>query len=225
MLNLTGKTWDPNILVITPASDTRHPMWQKMWERAGFDPATVKVLPLENWPKNLLPGQRPIPESVHTVIPMGELALQTVVGVNDLFRWRGRVSVIYNWGLPVVALATLRVTEMLPRINSVTMGSQLSNRPARFQGVWIRDVQQAEKNGGQFVRHNDKYLLDPKNLNEWDSWVRDALTPGRQLSFDIETQYTPKGQKSEEEDTDKAPEGAILRCSFSITPHTGTSIP
>ena len=224
MINLIGKTWDPGLLVICPAADLKHPMWQKMCERAGFNPQTVRVMPLEQWPSPQVPGVRPIPEDVHTVIPMGEAALQTVAGVNDLFRWRGRVQVVYTWGLPVVMLATMRVVDMLPRTQSRS-ASQLSNRPARFQGVWIRDVQAAIQNAGQFVRHTDQYLLDPKSLPEWDAWVRDALLPGRQLSFDIETQYTPKGQKSEEDDSDKAPEGAILRCSFSVAPHTGVSIP
>lgn len=224
MINHTQAIWDQDILVVAPSADTRHPMWQKMWERAGFDYKTVKVLPLEQWPQNLAPGTRPIPDGVHTVIPMGELALTAVLGERDLFRWRGRLACVYTWGLPVVVIPTLRVVEMLPRILAYS-ASQLSNRPARFQGVWIRDVQKAVKNQGAFVRHKDNYLLDPKSLPVWDAWVRDALIPGRQLSFDIETQYTPKGLQSEEEDSDKAPEGALLRCSFSVAPHTGVSIP
>ena len=217
--------WDPTMLVVTPQRDTRSPMWQKMWERAGFDPATIHVVALEDWP-TVAPGMRPVPADVHTVITMGEQALQTVLASQDLFRWRGRAQPVYGWGLPVVVVPTLRVTALLPMGQPDGMiGSQLSRSPARFQGVWIRDVQYAVQHAGHTVRHKAHYLLDPKTPAEWDTYVRDVLAAGRQLSFDIETQYTPKGQSSEEEDSDKAPEGALLRCSFSNQIHTAASVP
>jgi len=226
MLNTMGKIWDPQILVVTPQRDLRHPMWQKMWERAGYDPSTVNVLPLEQWPQTG-PGVRPVGPDIHTVITMGELGLNTVLQSQDLFRWRGRTQMVYTWGLPVVVLPTLRVTSLLPASapDNGAVGSQLLNRPARFQGVWIRDVQYAVQNAGSFVRHKDNYLLDPKSPAQWSQWVRDVLANPAQLSFDIETQYTPRGKQSEEEDSDKAPEGALLRCSFSNAIHTASSIP
>ncbi len=220
--------WDSGTLVVCPAADTKGAMWQKMWQRAGVDPATVKVLPLESWPQMIVPGTRPFPDDVHTLITMGELALNKVTMQSDLFRWRGRTQAIYNWGLPVTVVATMRVTELLPFLGASThvQGSQLSNRPARYQGVWIRDVQHALKNGGMIHRFKDNYLIDPKSPREWSDWVRGVLNDGRQISFDIETQYTPKGLRSEtEEDNDAVPEGAMLRCSFSNAPHTGASIP
>lgn len=226
MIVTAGKIWDPAILVVAPARDLRHPMWQKMWERAGYDPATIKFLPLEQWPANCGPGERPVPADVHTVVTMGEQALNLVLQSQDLFRWRGRVQPVYTWGLPVVVIPTLRVTSLLPAAQpDGNISSQLSRSPARFQGVWIRDVQWAVQNAGQHVRFKDNYLLDPKTPQQWDTYVRDCLSSGLQLSFDIETQYTPRGQQSEEEDSDKAPEGAMLRCSFSNKIHTAASIP
>lgn len=219
-------SWDPGVMVVCPAADTKGALWQKMWQRAGIDPASVKMLPLEAWPQ-LVPGQRPVADDVHTIITMGEPALQRVTTNTDLFRWRGRTQAIYTWGLPCTVVATLRVTELLPFLgaNTHVAGSQLSNRPARFQGVWIRDVQHALKNGGTIHRFKDDYLIDPKTPSEWSNWVRKVLSEPNQISFDIETQYTPKGLRTEEDSTEGIPEGAMLRCSFSNAPHTGASIP
>ena len=148
MLGHAGKMWDAGIVVVTPQRDLRHPMWQKMWERAGFDPKTVTVLPLEQWP-DTAPGVRPVSPEVHTVVTMGEEALNRVLQSQDLFRWRGRVQPVYTWGLPVVVVPTLRVTSLLPAAKpDGNAGSQLSRSPARFQGVWIQDVQYAVRNAG-----------------------------------------------------------------------------
>lgn len=199
-------------------------MWQKMWERAGIDPQDVKWLPLESF--KIEPAKRPVPSNIHTIIAMGEEALGKITQQHDLFRWRGRQQVVYSWGLPCVVMATMRVTDLLAKhTNGQNGGSQLLNRPSRFQGVWIRDVQYALTQGGSFVKNNPNYLLDPVDRRQWNDYVQSCLSSGQPLSFDIETQYTPKGLKSEEDNSDDGiTEGAILRIAFSNKPHTGASV-
>ena len=219
-------TWDPGVIVVTPQSDTKGAMWQKMWERAGIAPSSVQVLPLEDW-RPTEPGKRPVPESVHTILTMGEQAMNVVAMQSDLFRWRGRTQAIYNWGLPCTVVSTMRVTELLPFLGASKAErnvSQLRNRPARYQGVWIRDVQYALKQGGVIHRYSDNYLLDPVDRLQWQRYVDSVLSAGQQLSFDIETQYTPKGLKSEEDTETGIAEGAMLRIAFSHGPHTGASV-
>lgn len=220
--------WDPNVVVVTPRSDTTGAMWQKMWERAGIEPSSVKFIPLESWTQGV-PGTSPIAPNVHTVITMGEQAMNVITRQTDLFRWRGRPQPTYSWGHPCVVVSTLRVTDLLPRwgITTTSKGSQLSNRPSRYQGVWVRDVQFALANNGRIVKVQPTYLLDPKTPQLWNSYVQGVLESGKQLSFDIETQYTPKGLKSEEEDQseENAPDGTLLRIAFSNKIHSGASVP
>lgn len=218
--------WDPGVLVVCPRDDTRGAMWQRMWERAGLaEVSQVAVLPLEDW-QPAVGGARPVPSHIHTIITMGEAALQKVTLNSDLFRWRGRVQPIFNWGLPCTVISTMSVRDLVPSRGEGTGGSQLLNRPARFQSVWVRDVQHAMTHGGTIVRRKPQYLLDPKTPSQWSQYVEAVLRAGQPLSFDIETQYTPKGLKTEEDESgDGVPEGAMLRIAFSNAPYTAASVP
>jgi len=205
--------------VVTPAADTHSPMWAKMWQRAGYDPGTVVWVDLATVPTQGLP------RGFHTVIALGEDSLRVMMGESDLFRWRGRIFPNYRWTEPRIVLLTMRVVDLLPRAHSGAQGSQLTNRPARFQGTWIRDVQYAIQRAGTYTKLTAQYLLDPKSRGEWEQWVDRVLAEGTLLAFDIETQYTPKAEQQEEEDQSDIPQGAILRIAFSNAPGTAASVP
>ena len=217
------RLWPTALHVITPEADVRSPMWQKMWERAGVPPASVQWTALD---RAVQPGWQP-PAGVEGLLLLGELALQQMQFESNLFRWRGRTMRTYRFrtGMPMTLLSTLRVTDLLPRAQTGQVVDQLANRPARFQGVWVRDVQHAMATVGVYHHHEPQYLLNP-GQGDWQAWVRDALQGTTPLSFDIETQYTPKGIRSETED-DETPvaEGAMLRIAFSHTPYAGVSVP
>jgi len=217
------RLWPTALHVITPEADVRSPMWQKMWERAGVPPASVQWTALD---RAVQPGWQP-PAGVEGLLLLGELALQQMQFESNLFRWRGRTMRTYRFrtGMPMTLLSTLRVTDLLPRAQTGQVVDQLANRPARFQGVWVRDVQHAMATVGVYHHHEPQYLLNP-GQGDWQAWVRDALQGTTPLSFDIETQYTPKGIRSETED-DETPvaEGAMLRIAFSHTPFAGVSVP
>lgn len=217
------RVWPVALHVVTPEADTRSPMWQKMWERAGVPPAVVQWTAVE---VARHPGWQP-PAGTEGLLLLGEEALRQLMLESNLFRWRGRTMRTYRYlqGWPLTILATLRVTDLLPRLQSGHSLDQLSNRPARYQGVWVRDVQHAMATAGIFHHRKPDYLLNPGH-SAWDAWVREALLGTTPLSFDIETQYTPKGLRTETEiEETTVAEGAMLRIAFSHTPFTAVSVP
>jgi len=159
-MELPTQQWPEGVLVVTPAVDTRSPMWRKMWQRAGYDPARVRWADLANWV---------LPEDVHGLIVLGEDGLTALTHEHNLFRWRGRTRVTYSFRRPVTLLHTMRVVDLLPR-QQLPTDTQLSNRPSRFQGVWVRDVQAAIQRAGTYVTQKTRYLLDPKQPAEWNAW-------------------------------------------------------
>jgi hypothetical protein len=168
---------------------------------------------------------RPVANNVHTIVTMGEMAMTLVTQNSDLFRWRGRTQAVMSWpGSPATVISTMRIHDLVAR-HGQGSGSQLLNKPARFQSVWVRDIQHAVKNGGVVTRYRDNYLLDPKTPKEWNDYVQKVLDAKDPISFDIETQYTPKGLRAEDDDQEGVPEGAMLRIAFSNQPHTGASVP
>jgi hypothetical protein len=198
-------------------------MWQKMGERAGVPPALVQWTDVQVASQ---PGWQP-PAGTEGLLLLGEDALQKLMLESNLFRWRGRTMRTYRYlqSWPLTVLATLRVTDLLPRVQSGHSLDQLSNRPARYQGVWVRDVQHAMATAGVYHHHEPNYLLNSGRA-AWQDWVREALAGTTPLSFDIETQYTPKGLRTETEEADDAvAEGAMLRIAFSHTPFTAVSVP
>lgn len=214
--------WPDGVLVVTPTRDTESPMWQKMWERAGIDPRHVRWTALETWDTDSLL------DDTHTVLALGEQALAILCGESDLFRWRGRMQLNTRWGRELAVCATLRVVDLLHRhLPGTTLTSQLQNRPMRFQGVWVRDVQFAFAQAGTVRRLTPQYLLDPKTPAAWQQWVDHALATAPHLAFDIETQYTPKGVSDEADDEANSdiPEGAILRIAFATAPGVACSVP
>ncbi|NBV25190.1 MAG: hypothetical protein EBS05_25135 [Proteobacteria bacterium] len=213
--------WDETLHVITPGADVRSPMWQKMWERAGVPPSAVRWTALEQ----IQPGWVPPPGTAGLLL-LGEQALREVAYETNLFRWRGRTLRTYRTGLPMTMVATMRVTDLLPRVQTgtVPLADQLANRPARFQGVWVRDVQHAMATVGVVHSRTHDYLLNP-GPGLWQDWVRGALQGDTPLSFDIETQYTPVGLRSELEEEPEVAEGALLRIAFAHTPYAAVSVP
>jgi|GEM_PF-4852702 len=217
-MELPTQQWPEGVLVVTPAVDTQSPMWRKMWQRAGYNSEIVQ------WVDVATLLTYALPTSAHTLIVLGEQGLQAVVGESDLFRWRGRILANYRWSVPRIVVATMRVVDLLPRAHLGAEGSQLANRPARFQGTWIRDVQYAIQRAGTYTKLTVNYLLDPKTRADWDRWVDCALAAETLLAFDIETQYTPKAEQDDEDQSD-IPDGTILRIAFSNAPGTAASVP
>ena len=218
------RLWPETLHVIVPASDVRSLMWQKMWERAGVRAGSVQWTALET---AIQPQWQP-PVAAAGLLLFGEQALRHCLQESNLFRWRGRTLYTYRYHQHkcLTVLATLRVIDLLPRVQSGSeRADQLANRPARFQGVWVRDVQHAMATVGLIHHQQTHYLLNPGQV-AWQTWVRDALQGTTPLSFDIETQYTPKGIRSEtEEEEHSTAEGAMLRIAFSHTPLTAVSVP
>lgn len=201
--------------MVTPAADTTSPMWRKMWQRAGYDPDDVRWTDV----RFLV-----LPPTATQLIVLGEDALTAVCGERDLFRWRGRFLPNYRWQVPRMVLATMRVVDLLPRQHIPAYGaSQLTNRPSRFQGTWVRDVQYAIAHANTYVKLTTQYLLDPPR-DLWEPWVDRVVAAGTLLAFDIETQYTPKAEQDDEDQSD-IPQGTILRIAFSNAPGTAASVP
>jgi DNA polymerase I-like protein with 3'-5' exonuclease and polymerase domains len=205
------------IEVITPLEELSHPMWHRMWTRAGFDAERIPVTPLEQ-----IVTLKP---DTHTVILLGETALQLHGDGRDLFRYRGRRYYRYHWGRPVVVCPTMLPSSLLPRKGQETGGSKLLNRPARFQGAWIHDVQKFVRFAGSVVIPATTYLEDPSPARFHD-WAERCLTSGDPyLSFDIETQYKLTVQDEEDFEEDELPIGAMLRISFAHTVNEAVSVP
>ncbi len=205
------------IQVVVPARELDHPMWRRMWERAGVDPSTVPVLLLEQF-------REPAPH-VHTLIVLGEEALRKVGGQQDLFRFRGRRFKRFLWRPEgTLVCPTLLPSQMLPH-SLHTDGTKLALRPARFQGAWIFDVQRARREGGVQTLVKPTYWEDPCP-EKFAQWATQALSnPAHLLSFDIETHYKlDVGDESEFEE-EELKIGAMLRISFAYKPHDAVSVP
>lgn len=207
------------IEVVAPIGELAHPMWQRMWTRAGFNVEDIPVIPLE-------PTITPRPDT-HTLILLGESALRSHGDASDLFRYRGRRYLRYEWGRPIIVAPTVLPSQLLPRKDVDHHGSKLALRPARFQGAWIHDVQEAVRQAGSLVLPKLNYLEDP-DPDTFKRWAEHALQSGDPyLSFDIETQYKLKIQAEEElEEDDEAeqPIGAMLRISFAHQVHHAVSV-
>ena len=68
--------WPEGVLVVTPAADTKSPLWRKMWQRAGYDPAVVHWLDLAHFAQE----DATVPPDAHQLIVLGEGALARVCG-------------------------------------------------------------------------------------------------------------------------------------------------
>lgn len=192
-----------------------HPMWDKMWQRAGFDPKQAK--------QQFRPIYQGLDKIKSPVIVLGEQALRYVTGEQDLFRWRGRQ--IQKNGLLIYP--TLEPQQMLPRFaqeDDDDEGSGLNHAPARFQGTWVYDVQQAMKWGvvPRLLPSFGNYGVDP-TMQQWQSWVQ-RLLAGPRLSFDIETAYKMSKMDDEEWEAQGLIDGQILRISFCAQPGLSVSV-
>ena len=98
------------IEVVALRRELTHPMWQRMWQRAGFDPDTIPAIPLDEF-KGPGPG-------VHTLIVLGEEALRSVGDNQDLFRYRGRRYRRYLWDKAGVIICPTMADRKSTRLNS-----------------------------------------------------------------------------------------------------------
>lgn len=193
-----------------------HPMWDKMWQRAGFDPKQAKA--------QFRPIYQGLDKIKSPVIVLGEQALRYVSGEQDLFRWRGRQ--VQKNGLLIYP--TLEPQQMLPRFaqeDDDDEGSGLNHAPARFQGTWVYDIQQAMKWGSEAKQlpPMGNYLVDPPR-HHWDDFVRRLLADRFPISTDIETAYKMSKMDDEEWESQGLIEGQILRISFCARPGYACSV-
>lgn len=192
-----------------------HPMWTKMWQRAGLDPklARSRFQPIYQGLNN-----------IHSpVIALGEQSLRYMTGQQDLFRWRGR-QMEHNGRL---IYPTLQPDQMLPRYaqdDDDDEGSGLNHSPARFQGVWVWDILQALKQAQTKRVEPDmsRYSVDPPR-HIWQWWVDHLLAQPR-ISFDIETAYKMSKMNDEEWESQGLVDGQVLRISFCGTPGLSVSV-
>lgn len=195
----------------------RHPMWTKMWQRAGVDPAvaTSHFTPL--WSSEW--------KDAPHIITLGEAALRAVTGRRELFRWRGRQ--IHDRPNQFI-YPTLTPEQMLPYVaddDDDDDGLGLSHKPARFQGMWTEDIKHAVRQGTRLKPEpsTSRYHIDPP-ASMWPKIV-DYLSIGPRLSFDIETAYKMSKMDDEEWEAQGLTEGQILRISFASVPGYSVSIP
>jgi DNA polymerase I-like protein with 3'-5' exonuclease and polymerase domains len=207
------------IQIIAPARELGHPMWRRMWERAGVVPHEVPVQTLESWLTR--------PDLTPTVlVPMGEEALRAVAGERDLFRWRGRrFQRFFPQGTRLIC-PTLTPSQLLPHAAALqTVTNQLALRPTRFQGAWIFDVQRILRERETLVLPRQTYLEDPSPAVFADWATATLRTPTAQLSFDIETHYKLDVTDESAFDEEELKMGAMLRISFASQPHHAVSVP
>lgn len=193
-----------------------HPMWDKMWQRAGFDPKQAK--------QQFRPIYQGLDKINSPIIVLGEQALRYVTGEQDLFRWRGRQ--IQKNGLLIYP--TLEPQQMLPRFaqeDDDDEGSGLNHAPARFQGTWVYDIQQAMKWGleAKKLPPMGNYLIDPPR-HHWEAFVAQLLSDRLPISTDIETAYKMSKMDDEEWESQGLIEGQILRISFCARPGYACSV-
>lgn len=205
-------------LVVGPSTEHLRPMWNKMFQRAGMDPQRVQFAPTDALAETLRSNPR-----VSTIFPLGEQALERVLGQADLFRWFGRKVPTNRWGRPAVVVPLQQPSLLLPRRaeEDGPPRSQLYHKPARFQGLWVRHLQHGLN--PMPVRPEPKYLVDPPK-HVWDAWWREALASEAPLSFDIETAYKMKVESEEDYEEEELQSGAMLRISFAWKPHHAVSV-
>jgi len=208
--------WE-GVMVVAPRRETFHPMWTRMWERAGFSPDTLPFTALDEF-------NGPSGPDIHTIIVLGEAALNKVADAQDLFRWRGRMVERFCWGQRVIVAPTLLPSQMLPGAWTDTSTSKLARKPTRFQGAWIRDIQHAVRNAGCLRIPAVSYLEDPTptNFRQWaERCLSDVANP---ISFDIETHYKLHAADDEDFEEHGLDIGAMLRISFAYKPHDAVSV-
>jgi DNA polymerase I-like protein with 3'-5' exonuclease and polymerase domains len=186
-----------------------------MWQRAGIDPRVAT--------SRFQPTFQGLQGITSPVIALGEPALNYMTGQSDLFRWRGRQIDTGSF----IVYPTLDPSRMLPWMvdeDDDEEGTGLNHAPARFQGTWVWDVQQAMRQG---LRPRPQppmgqYAVDPPT-HLWEQWVSELLI-GPRLSFDIETAYKMSKMDDEEWEAQGLIEGQILRISFCAQPGRSVSV-
>lgn len=206
-----------DMIVVGHPDTQKHPMWSKMWQRAGIDPSLPRFVSV--W-------QRDVWSKSPMVITLGEYALREVTGRKELVRWRGRQ--IHD-RMDQMIYPTLAPEQMLPYMinqeeDEDEEGSGLSHKPSRFQGTWVWDIHQAIQQGTRFRPEPSTidYHVDP-SPEVWRRLV-DRLLMGPRLSFDIETAYKMSKMDDSEWEAQGLIDGQILRISFSSVPGFSVSV-
>lgn len=195
----------------------RHPMWTKMFQRAGLDPDQAR--------SRFQPIYQGLTHIHSPVIALGEQALRYMTGQTDLFRHRGRQLESASR----LVYATMDPRDLLPRYSQQgddedDEGSGLNHAPARFQGVWVWDVQNALRHADvrRPAQNMGHYAVDPSRL-QWEWWVDHLLDNGA-ISTDIETAYKMSKMNDEEWETQGLQHGQLLRISFCAVPEYSVSV-
>jgi hypothetical protein len=188
-------------------------MMDKMLQRAQLDKQKVEFHTLDT-ARFIDAGSK--------VVLLGDDVLKWAIGEWDLFRWRGRLvssGKLHN----SICLSTLLPSEMLPRNTDEEKKSPLKHKPARFQGIWVWDVNKLVNAAAVPQPRQVSYFVDPP-INVWNQLVEQLLVPSEYpLSFDIETAYKMKMEDEEDFENDAEP-GTILRISFSNRPDFSVSV-
>jgi len=156
------------------------------------------------------------------IVPMGNVALQRVAGVNGILRYRGRIME-KNGRL---ILPTFHPRDLLPKRSDDQDGLR---HPPRFVGVTIWDLKRALHlaTDGKPPQVATDYLLDPEphGFSMWaDAYFAELeRDPETRLSWDIETPYK---LKTNEDDFDQGSRDTdIIRISFAYTTGEAVSVP
>ena len=206
-------------LVTGPQNEHRRPMWEKMFQRAGLDPARVQFVPDEIAAQKIARNPR-----IRTLFTLGESSLTRHTGQFDLFRFFGRMMQSQRYGRDIQLVPLQSPSDLLPRWaddDDQRPRSQLYHRPARFQGIWVRHLQNGLREWPPAPQTH--YIVDPPQ-NIWNQWVKDALASGLPISTDIETAYKMKVESEEDYEEEELQTGAMLRISFAYKPFHAISV-
>jgi uracil-DNA glycosylase family 4 len=163
--------------------------------------------------RHLLPLLRSYQTQRPVLVPMGAVALSSLLGRKDIIDARG-----YVWEHPLGSV--------YPTVHP----SYIMRGNGNYGTVFIHDLQQAVEFGARgFVPAPTYYTLDPTPAEalSWASAYEEALAADPQgvyLAFDIETPYEDELKEDgslEDEDSTYV----ILRISFSYRNHHALSIP
>ncbi len=203
------------LIFIGPPNEDKHPMFKKMLQRASLDEQKIQYYSPYNYKHQV---------GNNKIILLGDESLKWATGEWDLFRYRGRL--LSSTKLPdSIVLATLQPSEMLPRKGDDESKSPLKHKPARFQGIWVWDVNKLLTATNLPVERKVNYFIDPPTTT-WNELIKSILQSSTNypLSFDIETAYKMKMEDEEDFETEEISEGTILRISFSNQPDFAISV-
>ena len=209
------------MLVGNRQASVNHFMLDRLMRRSGLDKdAFLRTNLLQ--PINQLIDKY----NIKAIVPIGEQALNVLLGETNILRWRGRVV---KHAMGVWAIPTFKPNRLLHTKSSGKPDAEILRNPPRYQGVAMWDLHKAidvARNG--YTRTQTRYFSDPSI--EWFSKFADEYEAklshddGIFLSWDIETPYKLK-EKDESEFDEGERDSTIIRISFSFEPNYAVSVP